>query len=91
MTFSACGDRSNYLVPDEALGYFMDHCNKVVGEAYFRTPRTTIKAFVQLLSILDQNPSSDWCALIGQNKPEVDVPANDLASDEDDDLATLKL
>jgi hypothetical protein len=87
----ACGDRLKYLLPDEALGLFMDHCNRVVGEAYFRTPRTMIKAFVQLLSILDQNPGSDWRTLIDQSKPEVDVKASDLANDDDDELSTLKL
>jgi|GEM_PF-5473856 hypothetical protein len=45
-TVFASGDSQQHLVPDEALPAFMEHCNRHVGEAYFRTPRNTIKAFV---------------------------------------------
>lgn len=61
----ASGDSKKYLVPDEALTAFMDHCNKRVGEAYFRTPRTTVKAFVQLLAVLEQNPGTKWQDVLG--------------------------
>lgn len=61
----ACGDQSKYLVPEEALTAFMDHCSKRIGEAYFRTPRNTIKAFVQFLAVLEQNPGTDWRSLLG--------------------------
>lgn len=91
----ASGDPARYLIPDEALPLFMNHCNSRIGEAYFRTPRNTIKAFVQFLAVLEQNPGQDWRELIGA----VDV-ANDAdgASDHeiapdagDDELATLRL
>jgi hypothetical protein len=61
----ASGDPKEYLVSDEALTAFMDHCNKRVGEAYFRTPRTTVKAFVQLLAVLEQNPGTKWQDVLG--------------------------
>jgi hypothetical protein len=61
----ACGDPAKYLVPDEALSAFMDHCNKRIGEAYFRTPRTTVKAFVDMLAIIEQNPGTKWRELLG--------------------------
>jgi hypothetical protein len=61
----AGGDPAKHLVPDEALKAFMAHCSKRIGEAYFRTPRNTIKSFVQLLSVLDQNPGTDWRAILG--------------------------
>ena len=60
----AGGDPDNYLLPDEALTAFMSHCADRVGDAYFRTPRTTIKEFVNLLAVLDQNPDVDWSQLI---------------------------
>lgn len=91
----AQGDPARHLVPDEALPLFMTHCNRRIGEAYFRTPRNTIKAFVQFLFVLEQNPGESWRDLIGA----VDV-ANDAdgAADHDlgddgtgDDLATLRL
>ena len=33
---------------------FMRHCSERIGARYFQTPRNTIKAFVQLMAILDQ-------------------------------------
>lgn len=86
----ALGDPSSYLVPDAALTAFMDHCNKRIGEAYFRTPRNTIKAFVQLLSVLEQNPGTDWRQLLGNVEIEADEDIEEIA-DPDDELATLRL
>jgi len=87
----ALGDASKYLVPDEALPAFMDYCNKRIGEAYFRTPRNTIKAFVQFLAVIEQNPQVDWRALLGN--VEISVDAEGLADENggDQDLATLRL
>jgi len=60
----AYGDPAKYLLPDEGLTAFMAHCQKRIGESYFRTPRTTITAFINLLSVLEQNPDSDWRVLV---------------------------
>lgn len=62
----AAGDTSKYLVPDEALKAFLLHCNKTIGDAYFRTPRNTIKAFLDMLAVLEQNPSMQWSDLINK-------------------------
>ena len=82
-------------MPDEALPLFMSHCNKRIGEAYFRTPRNTIKAFVQLLAVLDQNPGQGWAEFIGAvdvaNDPD-GAADHDLAGDDGDaDLTSLRL
>jgi P-loop Domain of unknown function (DUF2791) len=88
----ALGDPARYLVPDEALAAFMAHCNQRIGEAYFRTPRNTIKAFVQLLSILEQNPSAQWSDIIGSVSVDEDEPEIEQGGDADDDeLASLTL
>lgn len=88
----ALGDPARHLVPDEALAAFMAHCNQRIGEAYFRTPRNTIKAFVQLLSILEQNPSTQWSEVIGSVSVAEDESEIELGSDADDDeLASLTL
>ena len=88
----ALGDPARHLVPDEALAAFMAHCNQRIGEAYFRTPRNTIKAFVQLLSILEQNPSAQWSEIIGAVSVDEDEPEIELGGDTDDDeLASLTL
>ena len=39
---------------------FMRHCEGRVGDAYFRTPRSTLKEFIGLLDVLAQNPGTDW-------------------------------
>lgn len=94
----AGGDDSRVLVPDEALTAFMEHCSKRIGEAYFRTPRTTITAFVNLLSVLEQNPQTSWRELLGA----VEVHKDDGLDTEDnaaagettesgDDLANFRL
>lgn len=70
----ASGNRDHYLLPDPALNAFMDHCNKKIGEAYFRTPRNTIKAFLDLLSIIEQNPGTKWEQLLGEVEIEEDRP-----------------
>jgi hypothetical protein len=52
------------LVPDEALESFLHHCSESIGDAYFRTPRNTIKAFLDMLAVLEQNPNIIWSELI---------------------------
>lgn len=81
----AAGDSTRYLVPDEAIDAFMAHCRQQIGDAYFRTPRTTIKAFCDLLSLLEQNPDRDWREVLGHTTvaPEENP---DLAPLDDDDL-----
>ena len=64
----AYGDPDKYLMPDEAIPAFMSHCNQRLGEAYFRTPRTTITAFINLLAVLEQNPGADWRAGPGASR-----------------------
>ena len=54
----------DYLVPDTALSKFLEHCSNKIGEAYFKTPRNTIKAFVDFLSVLEQNPDIKWEELL---------------------------
>ncbi len=69
------GDPGKYLLPDEAIPLFMEHCAKRIGNAYFRTPRTTIVAFINLLAVLDQNPNANWRELIGATEVQVDAGA----------------
>jgi len=93
----AAGKAEDWIVPDEVLHAFMGHCANRIGEAYFRTPRNTIKAFVDLLAVLQQNPEADWRALLGS----VDVAEDrgelleqeiiTVEGDPDDELATLRL
>lgn len=83
----AGGNKDKYILPDEALKAFLEHCSKNIGDAYFRTPRNTIKAFVDLLSIVEQNPDLSWQSLIGNIKIESETD-NSLVTIADDDKLT---
>jgi hypothetical protein len=90
----AGGDPKRNLVPDDALEAFMTHCEERIGEAYFRTPRATIRQFVQLLSVVEQNPGTDWRRLVGKVDVERDTPpdAAEITDESTDgDLATFRL
>lgn len=95
------GDDDKMLLPDEALTAFLRHCSNNIGEAYFRTPRNTIKAFVDLLSVLEQNPEIQWQSLIENIKVESETDpslvtmskdkGSDQSDDDDDELTTFQL
>jgi hypothetical protein len=92
-------DRQRAL-PDEALEAFMAHCSNRIGEAYFRTPRNTVTAFVNLLSVLDQNPNVEWHDLIerveiapdtGDDLSDVDEATGADSNSDDNELSRFRL
>lgn len=99
----AHGDPAKYLLPDEALHAFMAHCASRLGETLFRTPRSVIREFVNLLAVLEQNPGVSWQTLIPQvsieaeSNPDLeplpeDAEATERSTDDpDDQLASFKL
>jgi P-loop Domain of unknown function (DUF2791) len=68
----ASGEAKHYLIQDAGIQQFMAHCSQHIGDAYFRTPRNTITAFVNLLAVLDQNPQAKLPDLITQVKIQPD-------------------
>lgn len=70
-------------LPDEALSGFMAHCSERIGDAYFRTPRNTVTAFVNMLSVLEQNPGTSWRDLIG------DIEIKDDRGDDMSDIVEI--
>ena len=92
----ASGSNGKELVPNGALRAFMQHCSKRIGDAYFRTPRNTVKAFVSLLSVLEQNPGADWRKLLGgvdiaADRGDARDDAPESADGADDELASFTL
>ena len=70
----------------------MTHCSTKIGDAYFRTPRNTVKEFVNMLSVLEQNPGTDWQDVVGSLEPENDIdPAAGPDTMDDDELESFKL
>lgn len=93
----AKGQDGQELLPDEGIVKYLASCHERMGAAYFQTPRETIKDFVGLLNVLEQNPGADWGALIGELKtqaggedlgPDLD---HEGPSDGDDDLASFRI
>ncbi|PJL06495.1 ATP-binding protein [Stenotrophomonas maltophilia] len=88
----AAGDAGKYLLPDDAIHQFMTHCANRIGDSFFRTPRTTITAFINLLAVLEQNPGVDWQDLIGSVEVTADHGGDgELVVQEDDELASFRL
>ncbi len=98
----ASGEPKNHLIQDAGIQQFMAHCSQRIGDAYFRTPRNTITAFVNLLAVLDQNPEVKLSDLISQIQlqPErSEVLASKIGSikedmdqvEVEDELASFKL
>jgi len=98
----AGGDQGKYLVPDEALLAYLNHCANKIGDSYFRTPRNTIKGFLDLLSILDQYPNLKWTDLIEQIEIVKDIEPTQVSeiidsldesktTSDDDAFASFKL
>ena len=97
----AFGDESKYIVPDEALEAALKKASETLGADYYKTPRDTIRLFVGLLNVLEQNPGRDWRSFLRDGfvaraeKPvsvEEQIAKGDPPpSDIEDSLATFKL
>lgn len=96
----AYGDTEKYLVPDPALNAFLVHCSKKIGDSYFRTPRTTIKSFLDMLSLLEQYPQYKWSDILESVNIEkdheesginTDLGHSQIGKDIDDEFASFKL
>jgi hypothetical protein len=88
----ALGDAAKHLLPDQGIFSFMEHCSTRIGDSYFRTPRTTITSFVNMLAVLEQNPGSEWKQLLGGLEVALDTGgAADLKVEADEELASFKL
>lgn len=90
----ASGDPTKYLLPDQGIVSFMEHCSKRIGDTYFRTPRTTITAFINLLAVLEQNPGIDWSSLVGGLEVALDTGGTGDAlveAEEGDEFASFKM
>ena len=88
----ASGNPDKYLISDEGIKQFMAYCSRQMGDAYFRTPRTTIKSFADLLALLEQNPGSSWETIIGEINIKDDTDSGLTASsDDEDEFATFRL
>jgi hypothetical protein len=96
----AAGDTGKYLLPDDALQAFMAHCAGRLGESLYRTPRTVIREFVNLLAVLEQNPGLLWEEIIPkitiqeEKNPDLELLGDDqesAAGGSNDELSSFRL
>jgi hypothetical protein len=90
----AGGDESKYLLPDQGVMSFMEHCANRIGDAYFRTPRTTITSFINMLAVLEQNAGTSWQTLLGGIEIKADmggVADKAVEAEGDGEFATFQL
>jgi hypothetical protein len=93
------GDPAKHLIDEEGMQAFMNHCASTLGADFFLTPRDAVKAFVGLLSVLEQNPGTDWRTLLSQTPidrtadPETETVARDAdePKTDEDDLVSFRL
>jgi hypothetical protein len=70
----------------------MAYCSARLGDAYFRTPRETIRGFLDLLALLEQHPGLDWSVLIGKlDLGPTGQPGTVPGVPEDDELTSFQL
>lgn len=99
-------DNAKAVLPDEGIVKYLEDCQRRMGAAYFQTPRETVKDFVGLLSILEQNTTVGWQEVMGKittTSVQTQDPAiSEAGEDEDgpesaaspgptDDLTSFKL
>lgn len=58
------GQNEETVLPEDGIVAYLESCHTRMGAAYFQTPRETIKDFVGLLNVLEQNPGTDWRQLV---------------------------
>lgn len=65
----ASGEQDAYLIDDEGIAAFMTYCARHLGAEYFRTPRDSVRQFVALLSMLEQDPTKTLNELLAITPP----------------------
>ena len=52
------------MIPDEGIVEYLKDCYTRMGASFFQTPGDTVRDFVGLLNMLEQDSSQDWQALL---------------------------
>jgi hypothetical protein len=97
-------DPAKYLIPDEGIEGYLQHCQKMLGADFFQTPGDIVKSFVRMLSVLEQNPGTSWEVLLNNTpvqksqdtmetceKPEEKITEKPAEPKTTDELASFKL
>jgi hypothetical protein len=71
----AYNDPEKYLIPDEGIAGYLNHCAKTLGADFYLTPGDVVKGYVRLLSVMEQNPGTSWESIIKNTTIEKTEPA----------------
>ncbi|MDB5334916.1 MAG: hypothetical protein JWN70_535 [Planctomycetaceae bacterium] len=88
------GDLTKRLLPDQGIVRYLEVCQQRMGAAYFQTPRDTVKDFVGLMQVLQQNAQTSWTQLLDakQAEPFVASPVSDAGTNQgEDDMSSFRL
>jgi len=77
------GQNEDALLPESAIVAYLESCQRRMGAAYFQTPRETIKDFVGLLNVIEQNPTANWQQLIANIKTNAATDVESVIKDDD--------
>jgi len=77
------GQGEETFLPNEAIVAYLESCQRRLGSAYYQTPRETIKDFVGLLNVLQQNVDADWKSLIADIRTSAVSTEPDEVPDDD--------
>lgn len=91
LSIHSSGTDSKRHLDHAGIERFMAQCDKRLGAQHYLSPRDTVKNFVGLLNVLDQNPGIDLDSLLGQITPSVDAAKSTDKPAEEDQLARFKL
>jgi hypothetical protein len=88
-------DPGAHLITDDGIEAFMAYCSNKLGASYFQTPRDSVKEFVGLLSVLEQNPDKSWEVFLSTAGTSGEPASTDTekasADDTDNDLVGFEL
>jgi hypothetical protein len=73
----AGGNVSKMLIDEGGIQQFMEHSLKRLGASAFRTPRDSVKEFLGLLQVMEQNPGVTLDGLLGRVSSEPGQAAQD--------------
>ena len=83
----ALDDPTKFLVDDEGIKQFLCHCALHWAVDFYLTPRDAVKAFVGLLSVLEQNPGTSWQDVLNQTSIDRSVDPESGPTEADDEEA----
>ncbi len=84
------GADSKPLIDDAGLHAFMAHCSQRLGDVYFRTPRTVVVEFLNLLAVLDQNRGAPLSQFLDGLSLRADQAPDTSLLPEEDEASELK-